>query len=157
MSLLSFIKEAGAKILGSSQTHAATDPAAANQMAANAIKQHLVTSGLDPSGITIAVDQATHTVNLSGTVASTTLKEKLKVAAGNVEGIAVVNDDAVTVTTADPKTVRYHTVKSGDTLSAIAKTEYGNANEYPRIFEANKPMLTNPNKIYPGQVLIIPQ
>uniref|UniRef100_UPI001330DDD9 LysM peptidoglycan-binding domain-containing protein n=1 Tax=Klebsiella pneumoniae TaxID=573 RepID=UPI001330DDD9 len=47
-------------------------------------------------------------------------------------------------------------VKSGDTLSAISKAMYGSANDYQRIFEANKPMLTHPDKIYPGQVLIIP-
>ena len=43
-----------------------------------------------------------------------------------------------------------------DTLSAISKTVYGSANDYQRIFEANKPMLKHPDKIYPGQVLIIP-
>jgi len=47
-------------------------------------------------------------------------------------------------------------VVKGDTLSAIAKEMYGSANKYPVIFEANKPMLTDPDKIYPGQVLRIP-
>jgi nucleoid-associated protein YgaU len=47
-------------------------------------------------------------------------------------------------------------VKKGDTLSAIAVVVYGNANQYNKIFEANKPMLTHPDKIYPGQVLRIP-
>jgi nucleoid-associated protein YgaU len=47
-------------------------------------------------------------------------------------------------------------VVKGDTLSKIAKEFYGNANEYMRIFEANKPMLTHPDKIYPGQSLRIP-
>ena len=51
---------------------------------------------------------------------------------------------------------RYYTVVSGDTLSAIAKKQYGNANDYMKIFEANKPMLSNPDKIYPGQLLRIP-
>jgi len=51
----------------------------------------------------------------------------------------------------------YYTVKSGDTLSAISKQVYGDANKYNAIFEANKPMLTHPDKIYPGQVLIIPK
>ncbi|MEZ2697270.1 LysM peptidoglycan-binding domain-containing protein, partial [Hafnia alvei] len=51
----------------------------------------------------------------------------------------------------------FYTVKAGDTLSAIAKAQYGNANDYMRIFEANKPMLSHPDKIYPGQMLIIPQ
>ena len=51
---------------------------------------------------------------------------------------------------------RWYTVVRGDTLSAISKSQYGNANQYPKIFEANKPMLTHPDKIYPGQVLRIP-
>ena len=49
-----------------------------------------------------------------------------------------------------------YTVVKGDTLSAISKRQYGDANKYMRIFEANKPMLSDPNKIYPGQVLRIP-
>jgi nucleoid-associated protein YgaU len=47
-------------------------------------------------------------------------------------------------------------VKRGDTLSAIAKNYYKDGSKYPRIFEANRPMLGDPNKIYPGQVLRIP-
>jgi nucleoid-associated protein YgaU len=50
-----------------------------------------------------------------------------------------------------------YTVKRGDTLSAIAKLSYGNPREYPLIFRDNEPMLKNPNEIYPGQVLRIPQ
>ena len=53
-------------------------------------------------------------------------------------------------------TSRTYTVEKGDTLSGIAKKMYGNANKYPQIFEANKPMLKDPDKIYPGQVLRIP-
>jgi len=51
----------------------------------------------------------------------------------------------------------YYTVKSGDTLSAISKTVYGDANQYNKIFEANRPMLSSPDKIYPGQTLRIPK
>ena len=51
---------------------------------------------------------------------------------------------------------RFYTVVSGDTLSKIAAEQYGNASKYPVIFEANKPMLKDPNKIYPGQNLRIP-
>ena len=50
----------------------------------------------------------------------------------------------------------FYTVKSGDTLSKIAKETLGSANRYPEIFEANKPMLKHPDKIFPGQVLRIP-
>lgn len=53
-------------------------------------------------------------------------------------------------------TSRFYTVVAGDTLSAIAKREYGSASKYPLIFEANKPMLSDPDKIYPGQTLRIP-
>lgn len=63
--------------------------------------------------------------------------------------------DGVKVTQSGAES-RFYTVKSGDTLSAISKAMYGSANDYQRIFEANKPMLTHPDKIYPGQVLIIP-
>ena len=50
----------------------------------------------------------------------------------------------------------FYTVQGGDSLSKIAKEHYGSANKYSVIFEANKPMLTDPDKIYPGQVLVIP-
>src|SRR5688572_13174456 len=49
-----------------------------------------------------------------------------------------------------------YTVKAGDTLSAIAKAELGNANAYMKIFEANRDQLSDPDKIKPGQVLKIP-
>ena len=52
---------------------------------------------------------------------------------------------------------RYYTVVKGDSLSKIAKEMYGNAMKYPVIFEANKPMLKDPDLIYPGQVLRIPE
>ncbi|MFT7598265.1 MAG: nucleoid-associated protein YgaU [Acidimicrobiales bacterium] len=51
---------------------------------------------------------------------------------------------------------KLHVVESGDTLSKIAKEHYGDASKYPVIFEANKPMLSNPDLIFPGQVLRIP-
>ena len=49
-----------------------------------------------------------------------------------------------------------YVVVSGDTLSKISKEFYGSPNKYQQIFEANKPMLSHPDKIYPGQVLRIP-
>ena len=50
----------------------------------------------------------------------------------------------------------FYTVVSGDSLSKIAKKHYGDASKYPVIFDANRPMLKDPDKIYPGQVLRIP-
>ena len=52
--------------------------------------------------------------------------------------------------------VRTYTVVAGDSLSKIAKREYGDANAWPTIFEANKDILKDPNKIFPGQKLKIP-
>ena len=53
-------------------------------------------------------------------------------------------------------TFAYYTVVAGDNLSKISKANYGDPNKYMKIFEANKPMLSNPDRIYPGQVLRIP-
>jgi len=64
-------------------------------------------------------------------------------------------EDTIATADATPEAT-FHTVESGDTLGAIAKKAYGNAMKYPVIFEANKPMLSHPDKIYPGQVLRIP-
>ncbi|MEK5750200.1 peptidoglycan-binding protein LysM, partial [Acinetobacter nosocomialis] len=74
---------------------------------------------------------------------------------GNIDHVAQV-DDQMTVATPEPES-KFYTVKSGDNLSKIAKEVYGDANQYPKIFEANKPMLKDPDEIFPGQVLRIPQ
>ena len=81
-------------------------------------------------------------------------REKIVLCCGNVAGVGAVKD-MMSVDQSAPEAT-YYTVVSGDTLSKIAKTHYGDANKYPAIFEANKPMLTHPDKIYPGQVLRIP-
>lgn len=51
---------------------------------------------------------------------------------------------------------KIYEVVAGDSLSKIAKREYGNANEWRRIYEANQDILKDPDKIYPGQKLKIP-
>ena len=85
---------------------------------------------------------------LSGTYHSST------VAAQNI----MKENPNVRILTVDTleKPSQFHDVVKGDTLSAIAKKYYGDASKYPVIFEANKPMLTHPDKIYPGQKLRIP-
>ena len=81
-------------------------------------------------------------------------REKILLCCGNVHAVEHVNDQ---MTVAAPAAeARYYTVKSGDTLSKISKDMYGDANHYNLIFEANRPMLSNPDKIYPGQTLRIP-
>jgi len=81
------------------------------------------------------------------------LKEKIILAVGNVDGVAAVADN----TAAGAAEPVFHTVEKGDTLWAIAEKTMGNGSKYQAIFEANKPMLSHPDKIYPGQMLRIPQ
>ena len=93
-------------------------------------------------------------VTVAGLAPDQATKEKIVLCCGNVGGVVQVNDLLTVAEPADES--RYYTVVRGDTLSAIAKTQYGAANAYMKIFEANKPMLSHPDKIYPGQVLRIP-
>ncbi|KVO20450.1 peptidase M23 [Burkholderia ubonensis] len=153
MGLLSFIKEAGEKLLGHADAQAAEDPNAANQTAADAIKHYIDTQGLDTSNLTVAFDGASRTVTLSGSVADLDTKAKVKVAAGNVQGVAGVNDDDLQP---DDPEVQYHDVVSGDNLWKIAEKYYDDGTKNTAIFEANKPMLSSPDRIYPGQKLVIP-
>jgi len=91
---------------------------------------------------------------VSGRALNQATREKIILVVGNSEGIAQV-DDKMDVENTEPEAV-FHTVERGDTLSKISKEHYGDPNQYPLIFEANKPMLQDPDKIYPGQVLRIP-
>lgn len=119
---------------------------------AKQITEHVQQFDLGIEGLEVSVEG--DKVTLKGVAASQADKEKIILAAGNVEGIATV-EDLIEVETPEPE-AQFHTVVSGDTLGKIAKTYYGNAMKYPVIFEANKPMLKDPNLIYPGQVLRIP-
>lgn len=82
-------------------------------------------------------------------------KEKILMAAGNIKGIGEVEDKIIAAKKA-AAAGQFHQVEPGDTLSKIAQKHYGKANAYPEIFEANKPMLSHPDKIYPGQILRVP-
>ena len=129
------------------------------------LKQHVAKLGLPTNALDIQV--ADDTVTVRGSVTSQEEKEKIAVALGNVKGVSRVDDQTGVVrSNNDQPTVapteqpnmqtQFHTVEKGDTLSAIAQKVYGDAQLYGVIFEANKPMLKDPNKIYPGQVLRIP-
>jgi len=162
MGMISFLKEAGEKLFGHSPEIAAAvaEPsnaekaAAANTAAATAIGSYIRAQNLPADQLTITFDGATQFVTVAGTVADQVTKEKIVLCCGNVQNVAGVNDEIETSEPADAS--QYHLVAHGDTLSAIAKKFYGNANAYPKIFEANQPMLSNPDKIYPGQLLRIP-
>jgi len=119
-----------------------------------AIEAYVATQNLSAAGLQLEFDGGTCTVTASGVAPDQATKEKILLCCGNVEGVAHVNDMMTVAEPADES--QFHTVVRGDTLSAIAKHYYGNANLYPKIFEANKPMLSNPDKIYPGQLLRIP-
>lgn len=95
-------------------------------------------------------------VSLSGSCDSAATKEKAVLLAGNVKGVSEV-DDSQLLAPAPVEETEFYTVKSGDTLSKIAKVYYGNAMKYPIIFEANREVIKDPNLIYPGQVLRIPK
>lgn len=109
--------------------------------------------GLNVDGLNVEVvgDKAV----VKGSVPDQETMEKVVIAVGNTMGIGEV-DAQLDTASAGPEPV-FHTVERGDTLSAIARKHLGSANKYPAIFEANKPMLKHPDKIYPGQVLRIPQ
>ena len=158
MGLFSFIKDAGEKLFGGKeveQAAAASAPNVAelNQKAGDAIKTYIEKQNLGLSGLGVAFDGASGKVVLSGSAPSQEAAEKAGLAAGNVASVANVDNNLqYPAGTAS----QYHDVVRGDTLSAIAKKYYGDANKYPVIFEANKPMLSHPDKIYPGQKLRIP-
>lgn len=136
MGLFNFWKKSGKRV---AETEDATPTA-------ESLQKEVADLGLDTKGAEIVVDG--DKVTVKGGTLTAEEREKVVLAVGNVEGVAAVEadvDDAV-----------FHTVEKGDTLSAIAKKTLGSANRYPEIFEANKPMLSHPDKIYPGQVLRIP-
>jgi nucleoid-associated protein YgaU len=105
--------------------------------------------GLNTAGLSIAMDG--DVVKVSGQAVDQETKEKIIMAVGNSKGVAAVDDSA---SGADPV---FHEVQKGDTLWAISAAALGNGARYEEIFEANKPMLSHPDKIYPGQRLRIPQ
>jgi nucleoid-associated protein YgaU len=153
MGLFSFIKEAGEKLFGGGEAQAAT-PDDPNSKAAQAIAAYIATQNLGVTDVQVAFDGASGAVTVQGVAPTQAAKEKVTLCCGNVSSVQSV-DNQMSVTNPEPE-AQYHDVVRGDTLSAIAKQFYGDANKYPVIFEANKPMLSDPNKIYPGQKLRIP-
>ncbi|TXE08216.1 peptidoglycan-binding protein LysM [Gelidibacter salicanalis] len=162
MGLFSFIKNAGAKVFGVGKNDAeekseATAKAAADELkteeaGARKLEETIRDLQLNVENLKVHVDDDMATV--SGKALDQSTKEKVVLVIGNTNGIASV-DDQMTVDHVEPE-ARFHTVIKGDTLGKVAKQYYGNAMKYPLIFDANKPMLSDPDKIYPGQVLRIP-
>ena len=153
MGLMSFIKEAGRKLgIGTAEATQPEGSPVPETPEAGALHDEVGKLGLDVKDLKVDVEG--DTVKVSGTTPDQATREKLVVALGNVAGVAAVEDN-VTAEKAEPEAVIY-VVKKGDTLSAIAQKHYGKASRYMVIFEANRPMLKDPDKIYPGQALRIP-
>lgn len=156
MGLFDFIKGIGKKNTAPAEPQAApatpSEPSA--QEIADKLLGHIKALGLPVSGLSVSYNGATDLATIQGQVQAQADKEKIILAVGNIDHVAQV-DDQMTVVTPEPES-KFYTVKSGDNLSKIAKEFYGDANKYPKIFEANKPMLKDPDEIFPGQVLRIP-
>ena len=121
---------------------------------AEAIRNEIRRLGL-PGKINVEVEGSR--VKVTGDVPDEATRQKLNMIVGNVKYIEAVDDTALRSPEPQSAPPKVHEVQSGDTLSSIAKQHFGDANAYTRIFEANRPMLSDPDEIYPGQVLIIPE
>lgn len=151
MGLFSFIKNAGANLFGNKEKKAQM----AEEERQAKLLAHINSFSLRTSGVTASLSGST--VILEGEVDTFHEKNRIIMAAGNIDGIDSV-DDRMTLTepVVEVPETQFYTVVKGDWLSKISKKVYGNAKHYNVIFEANKPMLKDPDLIYPGQVLVIP-
>ena len=144
----------GAPLLRDANVAALGDAWLPRVAAGDAILDYVKAQNLAATGLTVTFDGASSTVSVFGVAPDQSTKEKIALCCGNVAGVGKVNE-MMSVSVSEPP-AQYYTVVSGDTLSKISKQYYGDANQYMKIFEANKPMLTHPDKIYPGQMLRIP-
>jgi len=143
MATFGFLKNVGAAIFGGGKNEAQQVETLLRTELGDRIKN-------------LKVEFKKDTVFLYGQCDTHATKEKAILLAGNVKGVAAVNDDYFTAPTPEEET-EFYTVKKGDSLSKIAKAYYGDAMKYPVIFEANREVIKDPNLIYPGQVLRIPK
>lgn len=171
MGIATFVRDAGERIVAnakaafqmhpgrteekSSQAQPTRESKSTNDKSAGeAIADYIRAQNLEVENLRVTFNAPTSTVHVSGTAKDQATKEKVVLCCGNIAGVEMVDDDLAVKDAAPP--AQYHTVASGDTLSGIAKKFYGDANKYQAIFEANKPMLKHPDKIYPGQMLRVP-
>jgi nucleoid-associated protein YgaU len=158
MGLFSFIANAGKKLFGGHADAEAAQPV--QQLTAQQIdtlRQHVMSLGLNITNLNVQFN-GPGDITLTGEAATKADAEKAALMAGNVVGITNVNNQltvAAAAEAAEPDSQTYE-IKKGDTLWAIAKQYYGDGNKYPKIVEANQPMIKDADEIYPGQVLRIP-
>jgi len=144
MGLFDFLKDAGEDLEQQEATR--------EREKAEALTRQIEILGLKVESLQVGFDNGVATVR--GNTPTQEEKEKVVLTLGNIQGVARV-DDQLVVEAPEPEAA-FYTVQSGDSLSKIAKQQYGDAMKYPVIFEANRPMLKDPDRIYPGQVLRIP-
>lgn len=141
MGLFSFAKDIGNKLFNR------------DDEAPEKIKEHIEADNPGVDNLEVAVNDGV--VSLSGTASSAEALEKAVLMAGNVKGISEVKAEGVSAPTATVK-AEYYEIVAGDTLSAIAQKYYGKASAYMKIFEANKEVIKDPDKIFVGQKIRIP-
>ncbi|CAK7022849.1 hypothetical protein CUZ56_00726 [Saezia sanguinis] len=149
MGLFDFASNIGKKLFGSD---------AKPEEAAAKIQKELDAAHLGIKNLTVTVQG--QKCSLAGDCPDFVAFQKAVLIAGNVEGVQEVEAKKLIIASAaqaaaEPK-VDYYIIQKGDTLSKIAKQFYGNANDYPKIFAANKEVIQDPDKIFPGQKIRIP-
>ncbi len=144
MGLFDFVKEIGKRIF---------PPEAKPEDAATKIRAEIEAANLGISGLRVAF--ADGRCSLAGECPSAEAMQKAVLIAGNIQGVSEVNISGLKVPEPKEK-VDFYIIQKGDTLSKIAKQYYGDANKYPRIFEANREVIKNPDLIFPGQKIRIP-
>ncbi len=150
MGLFDFIKDIGHRLFTE------------EGQAARKIEEHINTA--NPGIKNLKVDYRNATVYLSGEAESAEALQKAALMAGNVQGVEAVNVDGVKLPPgiASPQAVEsyesteYYIIQSGDTLSKIAQHFYGDASQYNQIFQANREVIKDADKIFPGQKIRIP-
>ncbi len=158
MGIINFVREAGSKVgLGESPSKAAAEAAKEEELQelreGNKILRLIIDMDLGIESPKVKYDDGVATV--SGKAPSQKVRDLVVLTVGNVAGVASV-DDRIEVAEPAEEAV-FYTVQKGDTLGAIARDQLGAAKRYMEIFEANQPMLKDPNLIYPGQTLRIPK
>lgn len=143
MGLFDFVRNIGKKVFNS------------DAEAAEKIKQEIEATNPGVNNLGVEYEPKSGTVKLSGDAESAAAMQKAVLMAGNVQGVSQV-EGAELQHPPEAEQVEYYIIEQGDTLSKIAKQFYGDANKYPRIFEANREVIKDANLIFPGQKIRIP-
>ena len=152
-----FSKDAGSSIFDAEREAALVETSLSNHIAER-LRSRAAAIGFGLETVRIEFEASNGRATVSGVVASQAEREKLILFLGNNQGVTLV-EDALRVEGApfdEGVSGSFYTVVKGDTLARLAKSHYGDPLMYARIFEANRPMLKNPDLIFPGQVLRLP-